>query len=240
MKALSALFGKKSVKDDDGDNNNNNKKKKSSVAVECPICMEICPDVETLPHAGSKTLTRTNSGRNIESHKACGTCRAKMLKHNQKCPWCRDEVVWKVVLDFLDGIKKNIGIAHNPDTLADLMSQWQIYEVTRSNSDVILFARDMVEDVAMCAHLDRCIRSNPPFLRDSFGLWLRFYAMAKEGELKLSPEHFQRLEKAVQVGMKCFASNGGGAPQHGGAMYTQAVVALLCASQNGMGTNIIK
>ena len=40
--------------------------------------------------------------------------------------------------------------------------------------------------------------------------------------------------------MKCFASNGGGAPQHGGAMYTQAVVALLCASQNGMGTNIIK
>ena len=37
-----------------------------------------------------------------------------------------------------------------------------------------------------------------------------------------------------------FASNGGGAPQHGGAMYTQAVVALLCASQNGMGTNIIK
>ena len=28
--------------------------------------------------------------------------------------------------------------------------------------------------------------------------------------------------------MKCFASNGGGAPQHGGAMYTQAVVALLC------------
>ena len=144
------------------------------------------------------------------------------------------------MLDFLDGIKKNIGIAHKPDTLADLMSQWQIYEVTRSNSDVILFARDMVEDVAMCAHLDRCIRSNPPFLRDSFGLWLRFYAMAKEGELKLSPEHFQRLEKAVQVGMKCFASNGGGAPQHGGAMYTQAVVALLCASQNGMGTNIIK
>ena len=89
MKALSALFGKKSVKDDDGDNNNNNNKKKNSAGVECPICMEICSDVETLPHAGSKTLTRTNSGRNIESHKACGTCRAKMLKHNQKCPWCK-------------------------------------------------------------------------------------------------------------------------------------------------------
>ena len=78
------------------------------------------------------------------------------------------------------------------------MSQWQIYEVTRSNSDVILFARDMVEDVAMCAHLDRCIRSNPPFLRDSFGLWLRFYAMAKEGELKLSPEHFRTYQERAE------------------------------------------
>ena len=50
---------------------------------------------------------------------------------------------------------------------------WQIYRhmanirSNNSNSDVILFARDMVEDIAMCAHLDRCIRSN-----------LRFYEIA--------------------------------------------------------------
>ena len=69
---------------------------------ECPICFEECSDVETLPHAGSSNLTRSMSGRDVSEHKACGKCRASMLKENQKCPWCRDEVVWKQVLDFLD------------------------------------------------------------------------------------------------------------------------------------------
>ena len=83
-------------------------------------------------------------------------------------------------------MKKNVGKANNPDSLADLMAQWQMYEVTRSNSDVVLFAQDMCQDLALSSHLDRAIRSNPGFLRDSSGLWMRFHAMLKEGEMKLS------------------------------------------------------
>lgn len=223
-----------------GGDGNNDKKISGSGAQECPICFEDCMDVEVLPHAGSNKLTRSMSGRDVSEHKACGTCRASMLKANQKCPWCRDEVVWKQVLDFLDGLKKNVGKANNPDSLADLMAQWQMYEVTRSNSDVVLFAQDMCQDLALSSHLDRAIRSNPGFLRDSSGLWMRFHAMLKEGEMKLSDLAVaRRLEKAVEVGLKCYESNGGGAPQHGGAMYCQVCVALLCASQSNMKTSVL-
>ena len=50
-----------------------------------------------------------------------------MLENNQGCPWCRDEVVWKEVFGFLDGLKGQIGAAANPDQLADLMGKWEIY-----------------------------------------------------------------------------------------------------------------
>jgi hypothetical protein len=50
----------------------------------------------------------------------------------------------------------------------------------------VLFARDMVQDVALCAHLDRAIASNAGWLRDSSGLWCRFHAMVVDGELVLA------------------------------------------------------
>jgi hypothetical protein len=194
---------------------------------ECPICMVAQTDVQVLDHA-------TNGDLNVASHKACGTCRTAMLERNQRCPWCRSEVVWKQVLDFLDSLKKDTGAAHDPHTLADLMSKWEIYELTRQKSDIILFAKDMVEDVAMCAHIDRAIRGNAAWLRDSSGLWCRFHAMVEERELVLAPPHACRLQQAVDCGMASFRSNGGGAAEHGGAMYTQLCVAILCAKQSGM------
>uniref|UniRef100_A0A7S2XYW1 Uncharacterized protein n=1 Tax=Fibrocapsa japonica TaxID=94617 RepID=A0A7S2XYW1_9STRA len=204
-----------------------------SIPEECPICMEDREDVETLPHAGVQSSATSG-------HKACGICRAAMLAANQTCPWCRDEVVWKKVLDFLDSLKSSVGKANNPDTLADLMAQWEVYEVTRSNSDVLLFAKDMCESVSICNHLDRAIRSQANFLRDSSGLWCRFHAMVKEGELQLSTRAMEdRLERAVDVGMKCYEKDGGGAAHHGGAMYCQLCVALLCACQSGMKTEAL-
>jgi hypothetical protein len=48
------------------------------------------------------------------------------------------------------------------------------------------------------------------------------------------PSFATRLESAVETALTDFESNGGNAPQHGGAMYTQLCVALLCAMNNGM------
>ena len=64
-------------------------KTKKSKPEECPICMELTVGVETLPHG--------NAQGDVSSHRACETCQAAMLERNQKCPWCRDDVVWKQV-----------------------------------------------------------------------------------------------------------------------------------------------
>ena len=34
---------------------------------------------------------------------------SNQVMRNQKCPWCREDVVWRSVFGFLDGLKKNIG-----------------------------------------------------------------------------------------------------------------------------------
>jgi hypothetical protein len=75
-----------------------------------------------------------------------------------------------------------MGGAHEPQALANLMAIWQEYELTRSKSDVVLFARDMVSDVALHAHMERAISTNAGWLRDSAGLWCRFQAMVLDGE----------------------------------------------------------
>ena len=122
---------------------------------ECPICFEFRATIEPLPHVGGGAAGLSKSNRDVSSHRACEECRAQLVAKNQRCPWCRDEVVWNDVFGFLDGLKGDIGKANDPDSLADLMAKWEEYELTRSNSDVIAFARDMVTDDRLCAHLDR-------------------------------------------------------------------------------------
>ena len=216
---------------------------------ECLICMEEVPaaDISPLAHAGgiggggeAVPIARSKSGRDVSEHKACGKCREAMLLANQPCPWCRDEVVWNQVFGFLDTIKGEVGKAANPDQLADLMAQWEIYEMTRSNSDVLLFARDMIQDRGLAKHLDKAIKGNASWLRDSIGLWCRFHGMVVDDCLSLTDQTSgDRLRLAVEAGLASFDSNGGNAPEHGGACYTQLCVALLCAQNNAMGTDTL-
>lgn len=199
--------------------------------VECPICFELRHDVEVLQHASA-------AGRNVSSHRACGACRQEMLHKGQSCPWCRDEVVWREVLGFLDTLKLQVGGASSPNQLADLMTKWEEYERTRTRSDVLLFARDMATDVAITSHLDRAILTNAAWLRDSIGLWARFHALVQDGELELDATAADRLRKACASALSAFAQDGGRHAHHGGAMYAQVAVALLCAvqSQNSTAT----
>lgn len=122
-----------------------------------------------------------------------------MLHKGQSCPWCRDEVVWREVLGFLDTLKLQVGGASSPNQLADLMTKWEEYERTRTRSDVLLFARDMATDVAITSHLDRAILTNAAWLRDSIGLWARFHALVQDGELELDATAADRLRKVNPV-----------------------------------------
>mmetsp|Transcript_58379 Transcript_58379/g.125432 ORF Transcript_58379/g.125432 Transcript_58379/m.125432 type:complete len:331 (-) Transcript_58379:88-1080(-) len=207
---------------------------------ECPICYEQRGDVVQLVHVGGEAASRSKGGFDVSSHRACARCRQQLVEKNQRCPWCRDHMEWQDIFGFLDGLKGAVGRASRPDELADLMSRWQEYEMTRSKADVRTFARDIVEDIALCAHLDRMIASgNSAFMRDSAGLWCRFHAMVADGELELSAVDSQRLASMVESAILAFEVDGGGAPQYIGAMYTQLAVAVLCAQYSNSSTEAL-
>lgn len=194
---------------------------------ECPICLEITADVQPLLHT-------SNSRGEVSKHRACASCCKQMIEKNQSCPWCRDNMVWQKIFAFLDALKSDISVANQPDDLADLMGKWQEYEMTRSLHDVRKFAIDMVQDVAICTHLDRVlVNGNKAFMRDSAGLWIRFHAMVVDQEISVPPAEARRLQLIVEGALDTFEADGGGAPQHIGAMYTQLASALLCAIRSG-------
>jgi hypothetical protein len=130
-------------------------------------------------------------------------------------------MVWTQVFRFLDDLKSQVGAARDPHHLADLMWTWEEYEMTRTRQDVLLFAKDMIEDVAISAHLTRAIATNAAWLRDSAGLWCRLHSLVEEGEIDAASlsdpfQSRQRLARAVETALSVFERDGGGHAHHGG------------------------
>mmetsp|Transcript_82329 Transcript_82329/g.181084 ORF Transcript_82329/g.181084 Transcript_82329/m.181084 type:complete len:384 (+) Transcript_82329:75-1226(+) len=200
------------------------------VPQECPICYSRCPDVEQLPH-------KISNG-NIAAHRACRKCREELVKRNAPCPWCRTEMVWQTVFGVLDGLKgATRGYREGQhDELANLMTMWQEYEMCRTKSDISLFAREMATDPAVVARLEGAMLTSSGWLRDSAGLWIRFYGLYADGDTELSPVDGDRLRRAVDCAIESFEQDHGGHPDFVGAMYQQAAVAVLSASFSGLHT----
>eukprot|EP00931_Biecheleriopsis_adriatica_P034213 TRINITY_DN19789_c0_g1_i3.p1 TRINITY_DN19789_c0_g1~~TRINITY_DN19789_c0_g1_i3.p1 ORF type:complete len:295 (-),score=52.08 TRINITY_DN19789_c0_g1_i3:247-1131(-) len=200
---------------------------------ECPICYMSAADVELLPH-------KSMAAGDVSGHRACRKCREQLVHRNSPCPWCRTEMVWQTVFGFLDGLKNGTtgyqDGQHNE--LASLMEKWQEYEMSRSPSDIKLFAREMASDAAIVARLEGALVSNSGWLRDSAGLWIRFYALYADGELELDAVDGERLQRAVDSSISIFEKKHGSFnhPHFVGAMYQQAAVALLCARTSGLST----
>lgn len=198
---------------------------------ECPICYAVADDIQPLPH-------KTTAG-NVSSHRACRKCREELVKRNAPCPWCRTEMVWQTVFGLLDGLK---GAARGyrdgqHDELANLMGMWQEYEMVRTQSDICLFAREMSTDPAVVARLEGALATSSGWLRDSIGLWIRFYSLYADGEVpELPAVDGERLRRAVDAAIEAFERDHGGHPDFVGAMYQQAAVAVLSASFSGLST----
>jgi len=191
---------------------------------ECPVCFNETRDVEHLEHAGELTSrgSRPSALGDTSSHRACEACRKQMVERNMPCPWCRSEMVWQNLFGFVDSLKGNITNASGHNELAGLMDTWQEYELTRSRSDVIAFARDMAQDLALCTRIDQAVLGSPGWLRDSAGLWCRLHAMTMDGELVLAhPSDSQRLSTAVECALSVFEKDYGGHPHFIGAFYAQ-------------------
>lgn len=202
----------------------------------CPICSEMRDDVELLEHA-------TSIQGDISDHQACGYCRANMIRTNASCPWCRTEMVWRNLYGFLDGLKGTIGgsAAKGTDhqSLANLLTFWQEYEMTRSRSDLGQFAKDLCTDSSLASHVKRGLEQQSPWLRDSAGLWLRLYGMQQDGEIELDEEEATRLTTTVESCFSIFENNHGGHEDFIAAWYQQACTALLCAMLSGSSTTTL-
>lgn len=197
---------------------------------ECPICYTMARDVEQLPHK--------EAAGDVSKHRACCKCRMELVNRNASCPWCRTEMVWQTVFNFLDDLKKGArGYQEGQhNQLADLMGTWQEYEMSRTQSDIRLFAREMASDPAIAARINGALAGRSGWLRDSIGLWIRFYSMYADGDIQLSEPDGARLQKAVDEAIRLFEQDHGGHPHFVGAFYQQAAVALLCASVSGLST----
>jgi len=160
------------------------------------------------------------------------------VKRNAPCPWCRTEMVWQTVFGVLDGLKgATRGYRDGQhDELANLMGMWQEYEMIRTKSDICLFAKEMATDPAVVARLEGALATSSGWLRDSVGLWIRFYALYADGEADLNTTDGERLRRAVDAAIETFERDHGGHPDFVGAMYQQAAVAVLSATFSGLST----
>lgn len=147
-------------------------------------------------------------------------------------------MVWQTVFGMLDGLKgATRGYRDGQhDELANLMAMWQEYEMCRTQSDIALFCREMATDAAVVARLEGAVATSSGWLRDSVGLWIRFYSLYADGETELSSADGDRLRRAVDAAIVSFEQDHGGHPDFVGAMYQQAVVAVLSASFSRMST----
>eukprot|EP00413_Alexandrium_margalefii_P004424 CAMPEP_0204521724 /NCGR_PEP_ID=MMETSP0661-20131031/5939_1 /ASSEMBLY_ACC=CAM_ASM_000606 /TAXON_ID=109239 /ORGANISM="Alexandrium margalefi, Strain AMGDE01CS-322" /LENGTH=277 /DNA_ID=CAMNT_0051527341 /DNA_START=17 /DNA_END=846 /DNA_ORIENTATION=- len=202
----------------------------AGVLEECPICYTVARDVERLPHK--------EAAGDVSMHRACCRCREELVKRNASCPWCRTEMVWQTVFGFLDDLKKGArGYQEGQhNQLADLMGTWQEYEMSRTQSDIRLFAREMASDAAIAARINGALAGRSGWLRDSIGLWIRIFSMYADGEIELSHADGERLRRAVDEAIYVFEQDHGGHPHFLGAFYQQAAVAVLCAAISGLST----
>lgn len=123
--------------------------------------------------------------------------------------------------------------------LASLMATWQEYEMCRTEAEVKMFAKEMSTDPAIIARLEGAVARKTGWLRDSLGLWIRFFAMYEDGEIEISAENGSRLQRAVATGIEVFKVNHGGHPHFVGAVYQQAAVATLCANVSGLSNRTL-
>ena len=150
-------------------------------------------------------------------------------------------MVWQTVFSFLKGLKGKVQTASGHHELADLMSQWQLFEISSIKDQISDFAKDIASDSTLSNILDKAIGGGRPgWVRDSIGLWSRIHALIADGEISsISREAAERMKAAVSVGFKVFERDHGGHPHFIGAFYAQHCVGVLCAQVSGTSTKAI-
>mmetsp|Transcript_20263 Transcript_20263/g.68971 ORF Transcript_20263/g.68971 Transcript_20263/m.68971 type:complete len:632 (-) Transcript_20263:628-2523(-) len=210
---------------------------------ECPICFEVSADVEELPH--------WDPSGDVSGHKVCGSCRARMegCGRAYSCPFCNEALRRDDFLRFAEAftadVNKRICDYHSGagdhNELAGLMESWELFEMEHEGAPgaVRRVVGLVLEDAGFRAKLADAAEASRPWARDAAGVLLRFHAMERAGELAPReggrPTGAEELHAAVESVLAPFERDRrcGLHPHFMGSLYTQAVVAWLCAFRGG-------
>lgn len=200
----------------------------------CPICFAISDDVTPIEHL-------VPVAGDVSSHRMCASC--KKGWNQNICPFCREvttaaELVG-FISDFISTVSSSTGDAN---ASAAVLETIQLFEMEHEGQPAVIkrVYKMIAEDPVLSASIDGALKQGKDWPRDMAGVFWRIHCAAEAHELKgLSAEALQRLRRVVAAIWKPFeqASPNDLDPHYHGALYTQALVAWLCAWRSGMATD---
>jgi len=202
----------------------------------CPICYEYKADVASLDHW---TLLGEARG-DVTQHKMCADC-IRAWGRNE-CPFCKEVLLKDSFMAFMQEFLSSVEHASSDaNASAALLEELQLFEMQHDGQPTLIkrvFGLIAV-DPHLCSKLDGALKGGASWPRDMAGILLRLHAMAEAGELRavVDSTHAARLSRVVDSVWAQFEGNEKHMDPHfWGALYSQALVAWLCAWRGGMAS----
>lgn len=199
---------------------------------ECPICMEMKPDVEVLEHFEPEG--------DISDHKMCRACKSQC---HRGCPFCRGitspQAMVDFIADFLDmfSTKREV-VTTNHDEQAEVFEQWQQFEMGWDGQPraLKLVAERILNSMRFREWVQQAIDNDEDWLTHMAGTIFRLNGMSQEGEVDIDKSVKRLLETAVDVIVHEYEERPPPNATYIAAVYQQALVAFVVAKGSGSGT----
>lgn len=199
----------------------------------CPICYTRSESVAPIEHL-EKTVG------DVSSHRMCASCRLAWKQN--VCPFCMEVTTAAELVGFITEFIQTVSAsASDANASAAVLETVQLFEMEHEGQPAVIkrVYRMIAEDASLASRIDLALQTKKgDWLRDMAGVFWRLHAAAEAGELRgLKPADRARLRRVVEAIWKPFDHQPHELdPHYYGALYTQALVAWLCAWRSGMAT----
>lgn len=202
----------------------------------CPICFQRTGDVTPIEHLEPGV-------GDVSSHRMCEACR-RAWKHNV-CPFCKEVTTAAELVGFIQSFIRTVASSTgDPNTSAAVLETIQLFEMEHEAEPAVIrrVYKMIAEDDELGRKIDEALKSAQQWPRDMAGVFWRLHCAAEANELRgLSAAARKRLAKVVDAIWRPFERGSGQPhdldPHFHGALYSQALVAWLCAWRSGMATD---
>ena len=202
----------------------------------CPICFEMTGDVTPVKHLDPPV-------GDASSHRMCRACRQAWGQ--SICPFCKEVTTAAELVGFIQGFIRTVSSStHDANASAAVLETIQLFEMEHEGQPSVIrrVYKMIAEDAELGAQIDAALKAQHEWPRDMAGVFWRLDCAAEAGELKgLEPTARMRLQSVVAAIWRPFERGAREPneldPHYHGALYTQALVAWLCAWRSGMATD---